>query len=73
MLIPSNLLVLAKKESSRIIVSCNTKTIAIMTKLIATLLTKNQLLTILNEQSKKQFTQYNCLHKSQICQNKSNF
>ena len=47
MFITAKLLVLASKESLRIIVSCNTKTIAIITKLIAALLTKKQQLTIL--------------------------
>ena len=35
------------KKNSRLIVSCNTKTIAIITKLIEALLTKKQQLTIL--------------------------
>ena len=55
------------------IVLPNTKTIAISNKLIAVLLTKKQQLTIMKEKSKKQFTQYDRLHKSQIHQNKSNF
>ena len=47
MFIAGKLLVLANEKSSRIIVSCNTKTITIITKLIAALLTKKQHLTIL--------------------------
>ena len=47
MFITAKLLVLANKKISRIIVSCNTKTIAIITKLIAALLTKKQQLIIL--------------------------
>ena len=47
MLITAKLLVLANKKCSRIIVSCNTKTIAIITKLIAALLIKQQQLTTL--------------------------
>ena len=40
MFIAAKLLVLANEKSLRKIVSCNTKPIAIVTKLIATLLTK---------------------------------
>ena len=47
MFITAQLLVLENEKNSRIIVSFNTKTIAIITKLIAALLTKKQLLTIL--------------------------
>ena len=47
MFISAKLLVLANEKSSRIIVSRNTKTIAIITKLMAVLLTKKQQLTIL--------------------------
>ena len=48
MFIAGKLLVLANEKSLRIIVSGNTKTITIITKLIAALLTKKQQLTILN-------------------------
>ena len=47
MFITAKLLVFANEKSSRIIFLCNTKTIAIITKLIAALLIKKQQLTIL--------------------------
>ena len=47
MFIAAKLLVLANEKSLRIIVSCNTKLIAIVTKLLAALLTQKQQLTIL--------------------------
>ena len=47
MFITEKLLVLANGKKAKIIVSSNTKTIAIIKKLIAGLLTKKQLLTIL--------------------------
>ena len=47
MFITAKLLVLANEKKLKNNVSCNTKTIAINTKLIAALLTKKQQLTIL--------------------------
>ena len=65
--------VLTNEKSTRIIVLCNTKTIAIIKKLIEESSIKKQQLTIMMQKSKKQFTQYDRLHESQIYQNESNF
>ena len=51
----------------------NTKVIAIIKKLIAESTIKKQQLTIMIQKSKKQLTQYDRLHESQIYQNESNF